>query len=232
MLLLAGCRGKGDHLRYDDEGVATNVLGLVARNTRWARTQQADAVLYRIELRTDAASDNAPTDALYSFYSPASRTFMTATSDPRIPWDGAEAQDWPADRPEPLPLPVVPMDFTEAWQKAQDVGVRRVTSAVLEVNTRNTMPIVAWSILGQVPDIRESGVYLDALSGDRLYPHTLLEPPTSPLPVENAISRYRGALRGEATSSNGCAGKAVAIPAADPVTCFDAVTRAFSVREP
>lgn len=225
--MLAGCSRKVDHLSYDEDGVAEDVMALVPFNDAWARERQEDAVLYRIELRSDPPSDSAPPNALYSYYSPGSHTFMTATSDPKLPWAGDEAQDWPVGRPEPLPLPSAPLDFKAAWTKAVAAGVSRVSSAVLEVNQRNSMPIVAWTITGQLPDIRDPAVYIDALTGERLNPPSLLEPPMSPAPVERAISAYRGALRGDVAEVVGCEGKAIPVPIRQPVLCFDVLQRAY-----
>ena len=142
-IALAACVRKPDHLSYDAAGVAQDVLALIPHNTEWARTVQYDAVLYRVELRADGARDGAPTDALYSFYSPGSQVFLTATSDPRTPWEGAEPQDWPAGRRAPMPLPPVAIDFAAAWTQARNAGITKVSSAVLEVNQKNALPIVA-----------------------------------------------------------------------------------------
>jgi hypothetical protein len=226
--VLAGCTRKPDHVSYDADGVAQDVLALIPHNTEWARTVQYDAVLYRIELRSSVASDAAPTEALYSFYSPGSQVFLTATSDPRTPWEGAEPQDWPTTRRAPMPLPPVAIDFAAAWTTARNAGVTQVSSAVLEVNQKNALPIVAWSITGRTPDPREQGIYIDALTGDRLYQHTLAEPPLSPTSLETAQSRYRGALRQNTRGSRGCAPKSFPVPALDPVVCYDPVRRVYS----
>lgn len=230
--LVVACAGKVDHLSYDSDGVAKDVLALIPHNTEWARTKQADAVLYRIELRSESPSDAAPTEALYSYYSAGSQTFMTATSDQKIPWAGAEPQSWPAGRPAPLPLPPVTMDFKDAWKVAREAGIKAVSNAVLEVNTGNAVPVVLWAINGAATDMREGGIYLNALSGMRLLRTGLFDPPVVPVMVENAVSEYRGALRGTATAAKGCSGKAVAIPSDNPVVCFDAETRSYSVRAP
>ena len=126
-----------------------------------------------------------------------------------------------------MPLPADFLDFKAAWTKAVDAGVSRVSSAVLEVNQRNSIPVVAWTITGRMPDIRHSAVYIDALTGDRLNPPSLLEPPTSPAPVERAVSAYRGALRGDVAEVTGCEGKAIPVPIRQPVLCFDVVDRAY-----
>ncbi len=226
-ITLCGCNRAPERLTYDD-GVAHDVLALIAHNTEWAHTIQYDAVLYRIELRTDAPSDAAPTDALYSFFSPGSQVFLTATSDPRTPWEGAEPQAWPTGRRAPLPLPPVTVDFDKAWELARTAGITRVTSAVLEVNQRNALPIVAWSIAGDMRDPREHGVYIDALTGERLYEHTLDEPPVSPASLETAQSRYRGALRGTLRGSRGCKARSLPVPASGPVVCFDPIRRLYA----
>ena len=71
------CSGKEpSQLTYDADGVAQNVIALIPHNTKWARSKQADAVLYRIELRVSTASGGVPSEALYNFYSPSSRTFI------------------------------------------------------------------------------------------------------------------------------------------------------------
>ncbi|MES3034782.1 MAG: hypothetical protein V4813_12360 [Gemmatimonadota bacterium] len=225
---LAACTRKPDHLTYDGSGVAQDVLALIPHNTEWARTVQYDAVLYRVELRADPAGDGAPTDALYSFYSPGSQVFLTATSDPRTPWEGAEPQDWPVARRPPMPLPPVAIDFAAAWTQARNAGITRVSSAVLEVNQRNALPIVAWTITGSTRDPREQGIYIDALTGDRLYQHTLAEPPVSPASLETAQSRYRGALRAGTRGSGGCAAKSFPVPATDAVVCYEPVRRIYS----
>ncbi|MCC7052749.1 MAG: hypothetical protein IT355_05740 [Gemmatimonadaceae bacterium] len=225
---IAGCRAAPEHLSYDDDGVAHDVLALIPFNTKWAQGRIRDAVLYRIELRTDAAGERPPTDVLYSFYAPRRIAVLTATSDPEVPWAGAEPLELPDGRPVPMPLPPVKIDFREAWRLARAAGITRVTSAVLEVNQRNAMPIVAWSFTGQMADIRERGVYLDALTGARLYPHTLFDPPTTIGQVEAAISTYRGALRGDAAQDPRCPPHAVAVPSRRPVTCFDADRRTYT----
>lgn len=225
---LLGCKRNPDHLTYDADGVAQGVLAMIPHNTEWARTVQYDAVLYRIELRSDVSGDAAPTDALYSYYSPGSQVFLTATSDPRTPWEGAEPQDWPAGRRPPMPLPPVTIDFRAAWAQARTAGITQVSSAVVEVNQKNALPIVAWSIAGTTRDPREQGIYIDALSGDRLYQHTLAEPPIAPASLETAQSRYRGALRQETRGSRGCRSKSFPVPAVDPVVCYDPVRRFYS----
>lgn len=225
---LTGCTRNPDHLSYDADGVAQDVLALIPHNTAWARTVQYDAVLYRIELRSELSGDGAPTDALYSYYSPGSKVFLTATSDRRTPWEGAEPQDWPPGRRAPMPLPSVRIDFSAAWAQARNAGITQVSSAVLEVNQRNALPIVTWSITGATRDPREHGIYIDALTGDRLYEHTLTEPPISPASLETAQSRYRGALRQDSRSSRGCASKSFPVPMADPVVCYDPVRRIYS----
>lgn len=227
-LLSSGCNQRPERLTYDDEGVAHDVLALIPHNVEWARTIQYDALLYRIELRTDALSDRAPTDALYSFYSPGSHVFLTATSDPRTPWEGAEPQEWPAGQRTPMPLPPVTVDFDRAWQIAHAAGITQVSSAVLDVNQKNGLPLVAWSITGTLRDQRERGVYIDALTGDRLYQHTLDEPPISPTSLETAQSRYRGALRATLTGTGGCKPTFLPVPASGPVVCFDPVRRVYS----
>lgn len=227
-ILLAGCNRQPERLTYDGDGVAHDVLALVPHNVAWARTIQYDAVLYRIELRAETPSDRAPTDALYSFYSPGSHVFLTATSDPRTPWEGAEPQTWPTGRRPPLPLPPVTIDFDKAWQIARDAGITRVSSAVLEVNQKNVLPLVAWSITGTMRDQREHGIYIDALTGDRLYQHSLDEPPISPASLETAQSRYRGALRAEKRATRGCKAGSLPVPASDPVVCFDPIRRLYT----
>ena len=228
LLLVAACNGAPDHLSYDQDGVAQDVLALVHFNAKWAQDRLDDAVLYRIELRNEIPRDSAPVEALYSFYAPGSASFLTATSDPAVPWSGAEPLDWPAGRAAPLPLPPVRMDFKEAWRLATATGISRVTTAVLEVNQRNGVPIVAWSISGQMADLRERGVYFDALTGERLYAHTLFDPPTTATQVDEAISNYRGALRGDVTQDPMCPKHAVPVPARRPVTCFDATTGTYA----
>jgi hypothetical protein len=228
LLLLSGCGGAVTQLSYDSDGVARDVLALVAYNTQWAREQQPEAVLYRIELRSDAPSDTAPQYALYNFYVPSTRTFLTATSDPTVPWDGAEAQEWPADQPVPLPLPPIPMDFKDAWRKAREAGLTKATSAVLEVNRRTTLPIVTWSLSGTMPDIREGGAYFNALTGDRVRLTLLADPPMSPTLMEKFTAQYRSALRGNSAGSPRCSGRAIAIPEAAPVVCFDVPSRQYS----
>lgn len=227
-IVLAGCKRQPEHLTWNSDGVAQDVLALVAFNAKWAHTIQYDAVPYRIELRSETPSDRAPTDAYYSFYSPGSHVFLTATSDPRTPWDGAEPQAWPAGRRAPLPLPAVTVDFDKAWQIAHDAGITNVSSAVLEVNQKNVLPIVAWSITGTMRDPREHGVYIDALSGDRIYEHTLTEPPISPSVIETAQSRYRGALRENRRNMKGCKPRSLPVPNAGPVVCFDPVRRIYT----
>jgi len=194
-VLKAGCNRQPDHLTWNTDGVAQVMHALISHNVTWARTIQYDALLYRIELRTDRPSDGAPTEAMYSFHSPGSQDFLTATSDPRAPWEGAEPQPWPADQRAPMPLPPVTIDFDAAWKRAHDAGITQVSSAVLDVNTHNALPIVAWSITGAMRDQREHGIYIDALSGDCLYELTLRKPPLSPASLEQAQSRYRAALR-------------------------------------
>jgi hypothetical protein len=228
MLLLGGCSGEVTQLSYDREGVARDVLALVPYNTEWARAQQPEAVLYRIELRSDTPSDTAPQYALYSYYAPSTRTFLTATSDPKVPWDGAEAQDWPVDQPVPLPLPPIRMDFKDAWRKARAAGLTKATSAVLEVNRRTALPIVTWSIAGLMPDVREGGAYFNALTGDPVRFAVLAEPPMSPTLLDRFTSQYRSALRGNSAGSARCSGRSIAIPEAAPVVCFDVPSRQYS----
>jgi hypothetical protein len=226
--LTAGCTSQPERLTYGSDGVAQDVLALIPFNADWAHTIEYDAVLYRIELRNDTPTDRAPTDAYYSFYSPGSKHFLTATSDPRTPWEGAEPQEWPPQRIAPLPLPRVTVDYPKAWQIARTAGIREVSRAVLEVNQKNTLPIVAWSIMGRMPDQREHGVYIDALTGERLYEHTLDEPPVSAASLEKAQSRYRGALRENRRDNFGCKAGSLAIPAAEPVVCFDPIRLVYS----
>jgi hypothetical protein len=227
-LLLLGCGSEVTQLSYDGDGVAMDVLALVPHNTEWARSQQPEAVLYRIELRSDTPSDTAPQYALYSYFAPSTRTFLTATSDPKVPWDGAEAQDWPADQPVPLPLPPIRMDFREAWRKARAAGLTNATSAVLEVNRRTALPIVTWSIVGTMPDVREGGAYFNALTGDRVRLTLLADPPMSPTLLDRFTSQYRSALRGTSAGSARCSGRSIAIPEAAPVVCYDVPSRQYS----
>lgn len=229
-MVLAGCGStQVDHVTFDEAHVAQDVLALLPRATTWARSQRMDAVIYRIELRPIPGVDGAPSEVLYNFFSHSSRAFMTATSDPHLPWATAEPQDWPSARPMPMPLPPVTIDFATIWTRATAVGIWNVTSAVLEVNTRNTMPYVLWSIAGDTKDFRERGLYFDALTGERLYAHAVHEPATSAEQVEAVSSRYRGALRGNVTGPNGCKDKAIGVPSAQPVVCYDAHNRTFRI---
>ncbi|MBC7562632.1 MAG: hypothetical protein H7305_06910 [Gemmatimonadaceae bacterium] len=226
---LAACGPtRPDHVSFDDTGIAQNVLALVPHATSWARSERTDAVLHRIELRAMPGAE-PPTEVLYSFFSHSSRAFMTATSDPTLPWSTAEPQDWPETRPMPMPLPPVTIDFATVWKQAKALGIWNVSSAVLEVNTRNAAPYVFWSINGDTKDFRERGLYFDALTGERLYAHTVLEPTTSTEQVEAVTSRYRGALRGTMTGLNGCKDKAIGVPSADPVVCFDPQRRIYRI---
>jgi hypothetical protein len=225
---LGACRGPVDHLSYDSDGVAKDVLALVAHNTIWARTLEPDAVLYRIELRSDKPGDSAPTYALYSFYAPRANAFMTASSDPKTPWDGAEPQYWPLDALPPLPLPAVPMDFREAWVRARDAGLTNVSSAVLEVQRRFGFPIVVWTLTGQLPGTTDGAVYFNAITKDRIQVSTLVSPPASPLVAEQALFEYRRALRGRGGRPDACSGPAIAIPAVAPVICFEVGSRTYS----
>ena len=216
-------------LTYDADGVAQNVVALIPYNTKWARSKQADAVLYRIELRTSGTSGPAPTDALYSFYSPSSRSFMTATSDPKIPWAGAEPQPWPADRPPPPPLPTVTLDFAAAWRQATEAKVEQVTAGVLEVNSRNPIPVAAWSFMGRMPNFEQHGVFINAITGQRLNELALFDVPSSGIMVQNAIAEYRGALRNDAPdTAGGCTRPAVRVPAENSVVCYDVEARTYS----
>ncbi len=228
LLATVSCsRTDPSQLTYDADGVAQNVLALIPYNTKWARSKQADAVLYRIELRVSTGA--IPTDALYNFYSPSSRTFMTATSDPKIPWAGAEPQPWPADRPAPPPLPTVTLDFAAAWKQAKEAKIEDVTVAVLEVNTRNPMTLTAWSFLGRMPNSEQHGVFFNAITSQRLNELALFEIPSSGIIVQNAVSEYRGALRNDAKDAGvGCNKPAVAVPAQQSVVCYDVEARAYS----
>lgn len=229
MLLVACGRSQADHVTFDEAGVAQDVLALVPRATAWARAERTDAVLYRIELRAMPGVDGAPSEVLYNFFSHSSRAFMTATSDPKLPWATAEPQDWPDTRPMPMPLPPVTIDFATVWKQAKAIGIGNVTSALLEVNTRNSMPYVLWSIAGDTKDFREPGLYFDALTGERLYAHLVHEPTTSAVQVEAVTSRYRGALRGNVTGLNGCKDKAIGVPSASPVVCYDVQYRVYRI---
>jgi hypothetical protein len=231
MLLATASCGRKDpsQMTYDADGVAQNVLALIPYNTRWARTKHADAVLYRIELRTTSASGTVPTDALYSFYSPSSRTFMTATSDPKIPWAGAEPQAWPVDRPAPPPLPTVTLDFAAAWKQAKEAKVEQVTAGVLEVNTHNPMMLTAWSFVGRMPNFEQHGVFFNAITGQRINELALFDIPSSDMLVQNALSEYRGALRNDTTDTAvGCTKPAVRVPAVQSVVCYDVQARTYS----
>lgn len=229
-LTALSCTSRDQSVTYSENGVAQNVLAMIPYATSWANGVHADAVLYRIEVRSDTPSDKAPAQVLYSFYSPSDASYMTGTSEPTLAWSGAESQPWPASRPVPLPLPTVRLDFSAVWTTLRTTGISAVSSAALEVNQRNAAPVVAWTVLGQMKDMRESGVYLNALSGDRLYGHTLFEPPTVESQLDKAVSEYRGALRGDATESRGCPASSVAVPTNDPVICFDVRTRRYSAR--
>ena len=230
LLATVSCgRKEPSQLTYDADGIAQNVLALIPYNTTWARSRQADAVLYRIELRTSSASGTVPTDALYSFYSASSRTFMTATSDPKIPWAGAEPQAWPADRPAPPPLPTVTLDFAAAWKQAKEAKVEQVTAGVLEVNTHSPMMLTAWSFVGRMPNFEQHGVFFNAITGQRLNELALFDLPSSALMVSNALSEYRGALRNDATDTEvGCTKPAVQVPAVQSVVCYDVEARTYS----
>jgi hypothetical protein len=124
------------------------------------------------------------------------------------------------------------MDFKDVWKLVKAAGMKKVTSAVLEVNRASAVPVVVWAVNGEAPDVREGGIFHNAISGVRILRTGLFDPPASPRMVENALTEYRAALRGDATGPNGCSGKAVAIPAAAPVVCFDAEARQYSVRSP
>ena len=228
LLLLAACSGPPDHLTYDADGVAQDVLALIPYNTAWAQRRVRDAVLHRIVLRADTPSDRPPTEVLYNFYAPRRKAILTATSDPAVPWSSSEPINLPPDHLPPLPLPPVRIDFREAWRLARAAGISRVSSAVLEVNQRNGVPVVAWTIAGDMPDLRERGVYFDALTGERLYAHTLFDPPTTAAQVEGAISTYRGALRGDVTQDAKCPKRFVPVPSRRPVTCVDVTTGAYA----
>ena len=226
---VACSRNDPTQLTYDADSVAQNVLALIPYNTQWARAQEADAVLYRIELRTSSPSSAVPTDALYSFYSPSSQTFMTATSDPKIPWAGADPQPWPADRRPPPPLPAVTLDFAAAWKQAKDAKVEHVTSAVLEVNTRNPLLLTAWSFVGRMPNYQLHGVFINARTGQRLNELALFDVPSSELMVSDMLSEYRGAVRNDAADSQaGCIRPAVPVPAEQSVVCYNVEDRSYS----
>lgn len=227
-VLAAACGAGGEQLSYDSNGVARGVLGLVARNTEWARSIEEDAVLYRIELRPESPSDRAPSYVLYNFYSPRANVFMTATSDPRVPWEGAEPQDWPVDQIQPMPLPAVAMDFRDAWERAKAAGLTNVTSASLEVQRRFGLALVVWSLIGTLPQAGEGGVYFNALSKERIYRAALISPPESPLMIEKAMFEYRRALRGPQTGKSPCRGPGIPIPAQKPVVCFNVESRDYS----
>jgi hypothetical protein len=235
--LAIACSAAPEKLSYDGDGVAKDVLALIPFNTTWARTKFPDAMLYRIELRNDSAqADGPPTVALYSFFSPGSRQFLTASSEPSIPWSGNEPQAWPSERPAPAPLPPVTLDFRDAWKKARESGVTNVSSAVLEVNGMNALPHVAWSVLGAMKDIRQRGVFLNALSGERLNGLELTEPPTSPVQSEMALTSIRNAFERSLTRTQTdgasrpgrCVGTAVPISAESGFRCYDFATHAFT----
>ncbi len=230
-VLVAACSATGDELSYDSEGVASGVLDLVPRNREWAQSIEPDAVLYRIELRPESPSAKAPSSVLYNFYAPGVNAFMTATSEPKVPWDGAEPQDWPKDQIQPMPLPAVAMDFREAWDRAREAGLTNVTNVTLEVQRRFGVVLVVWSLLGKVPQAGEDGMYFNALSKERILRATLINAPASPLMVEKAMFEYRRALRGKPTTKSICAGTAIPIPADDPVVCFDVDSREYSQPE-
>lgn len=222
-------RADPSQMTYDADGVAQNVIAMIPHNTKWARSKAADAVLYRIELRASSPSDAVPTEALYSFYSPSSRTFMTATSDPKIPWAGAEPQPWPADRPAPPPLPTVTLDFAAAWTQAKEAKIEHVTAGVLEVNVQNPMMLTAWSFLGHMPNFEQHGVFFNAITGQRLNELALFDIPSSGIMVQNAVSEYRGALRNDATDTDvGCIKPAVRVPAQQSVVCYNVEARTYS----
>jgi hypothetical protein len=234
---LLACDREPDHLSYDSDGVAKNVLALIPHNTAWARSSFPDAMLYRVELRADAGSDEAPSVALYSYFSPASRQFLTATSEPKVPWSGAEPQAWPADRPAPPPLPDVPTDFRAAWEKARGFGIKNATTAVLEVNAANALPIVTWTVLGEMKDLMQRGVYLDALTGERISPAQLREPPTAQVQVEIALTSIRKAFatststqasESKAANLGRCQGNAVPVSTETTARCYDFALKGFT----
>jgi hypothetical protein len=228
-LLCGACGAGGDELSYDSDGVARGVLDLVPHNTEWARSIEPDAVLYRIELRPESPTATAPSSVLYNYYSPGANAFMTATSDPRVPWEGAEPQAWPADQIQPMPLPAVAMDFTEAWEQAKAAGLTKVKSVTLEVQRRFGLVLVVWSLLGTLPQAGEDGVYFNALSKERLLRATLISPPASPLMVEKAMFEYRRALRGKAgIGKSPCEGTGIPIPTSEPAVCFNVESRNYS----
>ncbi len=229
--LIAACGAGGDAISYDSDGVARGVLDLVPRNTAWARSLEPDAVLYKIELRPESPGATAPSSVLYNFYAPRANAFMTATSDPKVPWEGAEPQYWPLDQIQPMPLPAVAMDFREAWDRARAAGLTNVTSVTLEVQRRFGLVLVVWSLLGKVPQAGEDGVYFNALSKERLLRATLINPPASPLMVEKAMFEYRRALRGKATGKSPCYGPGVPIPVQNPVVCFNVDSRDYTAPE-
>ncbi len=231
-MLVAACGAGGDSISYDSDGIARGVLDLVPHNTEWARSIEPDAVLYRIELRPESPSATAPTSVLYNFYAPRENAFMTATSDPKVPWEGAEPQYWPLDQIQPMPLPAVAMDFREAWDRAGAAGLTQVTSVTLEVQRRFGLVLVVWSLLGKVPQAGEDGVYFNALSKERVLRATLINPPSSQLMVEKAMFEYRRALRGTAaTGKSRCSGPGIAIPALHPVVCFNVDSRDYTAPE-
>ena len=154
---------------------------------------------------------------------------MTATSDPKIPWAGAEPQPWPVERPAPPPLPNVTLDFAAAWKQAKEAKIEDVTVGVLEVNTRNPMTLTAWSFLGKMPNFEQHGVFFNAITGQRLNELALFDIPSSGMMVQNAVSEYRGALRNDATDSDvGCIKPAVRVPAQQSVVCYDVEARTYS----
>jgi len=230
-VLVAACIDSGDELSYDSDGVARGVLELVPRNTEWARSIEPDAVLYRIELRPESPTATAPSSVLYNFYAPGANAFMTATSDLKVPWEGAEPQYWPLDQIQPMPLPAVALDFREAWDRARDAGLTKVTTVTLEVQRRFGVVLVVWSLLGKVPQAGEDGVYFNALSKERIRRATLINPPASPLMVEKAMFEYRRALRGKATGKSPCHGPGIPIPAQLPVVCFNVDSRDYTPPE-
>jgi hypothetical protein len=239
--LAAGCSSQPEKLSYDGDGVAKDVLALIPFNTAWARTKFPDAMLYRIELRNDSAqADGPPNVALYSFFSPGSRQFLTASSEPSIPWSGNEPQAWPNNRPAPAPLPPVTLDFRDAWRKAREAGVTNVSSAVLDVNLMNALPHVAWSVLGTMKDIRQRGVFFSALTGNRLNGLELTEPPTSPVQAEIALTTIRAAFErslpkpqtDSAAPRSRCVGTAVPVSAQAGFRCYDFAARAYSDGSP
>lgn len=177
-------------------GVPQHVLANREENGEWAKERHKDAYLYSIVINS-VNGDSTFQDITYHYFSPGKNVHFTSMTDARYGWAGSQDFPWPTGQRLPIPLPEkINVDFNDVWEMGQKEGIRRVNTALLESSDYKAVPRIAWAMPGDMPEGRERGLYVDAISGERIRRNDLYDPPTSDAQIIAAVNRMRGAYGG------------------------------------